>query len=634
MHYMSMTTSPGAPPSGGGTSFHIFGKARLISLLALLALLILCVVVLWTTRGAMAHLPFLNRQRGAPAFARGKQPLVDISPWQTAQALAPLAVTAEETEYAREAERLADHEVDQAFAAALRQASLDAQHRTYTGKALVLSQKLAQLEEFVKEDQARVQSLTPKSGSPAGSGKKDAAPPAGNDDLDVAKAQLGLDSDELEDAQRDLDRASGDLSAQIQAELSAHEASMREYDSQVQNGGQIAVISEKRHATMAGRLKAWFSQRTRYQLLQQAQTQAQADVTALTAQHNSLEAKAGSSEAVSTANATDRTARLADIKTRRAEGQILSIYDDRIQTEQQLATVYGKWSAQVLLQHRIVFHLVLQSLALIIFILIAMLLFDALLRRLMAHPALDRRRTHTLHSILEVGIQVVGVVLILLVVFGAPQQTPTILGLTTAALTIALQDFILAFLGWFILVGKNGIHVGDWVEINGVGGEVTEAGLFSTTLLETGTLTDKGLPTGRRTSFMNGFAIRGQYFNFSTTGQWMWDEITVSVPAMDDIQGLVERIHAAAVEETKGNVRLAEQEWRRAMPKNSLGQFSADPVVNLRPSASGIDVQVRYVTRASERYDARNRMYRNLVDLMRAPNKPSQEQEIQEVGKA
>ena len=76
-------------------------------------------------------------------------------------------------------------------------------------------------------------------------------------------------------------------------------------------------------------------------------------------------------------------------------------------------------------------------------------------------------------------------------------------------------------------MGKNGIHVGDWVEINGVGGEVTEIGLMTTTLLETGGLADQGHPTGRRISFMNGFAIRGQYFNFSTAGQWMWDEISV-----------------------------------------------------------------------------------------------------------
>ncbi len=124
-------------------------------------------------------------------------------------------------------------------------------------------------------------------------------------------------------------------------------------------------------------------------------------------------------------------------------------------------------------------------------------------------------------------------------------ETPTILGLATAALTIALQDYILAFLGWFVLVGKNGIHVGDWVEINGVGGEVTEIGLMTTTLLETGGLAEQGHPTGRRISFMNGFAIRGQYFNFSTAGQWMWDEISVSVPATPNIHAVMEKVQRA-----------------------------------------------------------------------------------------
>src|ERR1035441_10844752 len=151
----------------------------------------------------------------------------------------------------------------------------------------------------------------------------------------------------------------------------------------------------------------------------------------------------------------------------------------------------------------------------------------------MDRPAIDHRQIGTLRNILGLAIQVLGVVLILLAIFGLPKETPTILGLATAALTIALQDYILAFLGWFLLVGRNGIRVGDWVEINGVGGEVTEVGLFSTKLLETGNLADKGHPTGRRIAFMNSFAIRGQYFNFTTAGQWMWDEISVNIPSPD-----------------------------------------------------------------------------------------------------
>ena len=123
---------------------------------------------------------------------------------------------------------------------------------------------------------------------------------------------------------------------------------------------------------------------------------------------------------------------------------------------------------------------------------------------------------------------------ILLIAFGPPSQTPTIIGLATAGLTVALKDFLLAFLGWFLLMGRNGVRVGDWVEIKGVGGEVIEVGLFKTVLLEMGNWTNTGHPTGRRVSFMNGYAIEGHYFNFSTAGQWLWDELQVTVPASGD----------------------------------------------------------------------------------------------------
>ena len=76
-----------------------------------------------------------------------------------------------------------------------------------------------------------------------------------------------------------------------------------------------------------------------------------------------------------------------------------------------------------------------------------------------------------------------------------------------AGLTVALKDFIVAFFGWFILMGKHGIREGDWVEINGIGGEVVEIGVLRTILLETGNWNDAGHPTGRKVSFVNSFAI-------------------------------------------------------------------------------------------------------------------------------
>ena len=598
--------TPELPPSRHSAP-RTFGRVRTIVLASLVATLVVILIYSWLTRDAMANLPFLQT-RSSRASNASQKTLVDQRPWQTAQALAPLAVTAEEIEFAHEAEHLADHEVDQAFAAALRQANTH--QRTLTGDALVLSQKVLQLQQFVKDDQAQVQRLTDTGASPAQA-------PA-SDDLEVAKQQLGLDQDELSDAQQDLARASGDERARIQQELSAHESAMAKYDAESHQQGDVAVISAQQYRTLAHLIAAWFKQHTRFQLLQQAIQQSQADATSLSTQHNALESAANAASP-SADQATTGETRLAAIALKRDQRQLLTIYGDRMQTDQQLANVYSRWSAQVLLQHRILLHLILQGFAFVAFVIILTMLSDILIGHLLDRPTLDRRRAQTLHTILHLTILIFGALIVAFLIFGTPAQMPTILGLATAGLTVVLQDFILAFFGWFVLMGKNGIRVGDTVEINGVSGEVTEIGLFRTALLETGNWTDTGHPTGRRVTFINSFAIRGQYFNFSTTGQWMWDEISVSIPTSEDTYPKIEQIHQVVLKQTEKDAHLAEEEWKRSARQYGLNQFSATPAVNLRPATSGVDIIVRYVTRASDRFETRNRLYQSVLDVLQNP---------------
>jgi small-conductance mechanosensitive channel len=589
----------------------VLGRARFVSLLVLFGLLVMCIVFSWITRGAMAHLPFLKSQQtqGAPSLSN-QTTVVDLHPWQIAQALSPLAVSREEVEFAHEAERLADHEVNQAFAVALRQANT--QHLTPTGEAVELSQKVAQLQQMAKDDQARVRSLTP----PAG---------AGEDDLKIAQAQLDLDQDELSDAQQDLARASGDVRTAIQQEFAAHQAAMSKMNAQSGSDSQMAVLSTRQYDTLAGRLTAWASQRSRYQLIQQAMQQAHADAASLTTEHNALEAQANASaaEAATATSAVNgaggAAARLANLQRRRDQRQLLSIYDDRIQTQQQLEGVYGKWASQVVLQHKIVMHMAMRSLATVVCILICVILCETVGTKLLERHAFDRRRMQTLRTILRLGVQLVGVLAVLLITFGVPSQISTILGLATAGLTVALQSFILAFFGWFILMGKNGVRVGDWVEINGVAGEVVAIDLFRTTILETSDWAQKGHPTGRRATFINNFAISGQFFNFSTIGQWMWDEMSVSIPSSSETYEKVALINQLVAEETHESAQLAEQEWKRVPRQNSLYHTSASSSVNLRPAGSGVDILIRYVTRAADRLEVRNRLYARVIDVLLKP---------------
>jgi small-conductance mechanosensitive channel len=579
-------------------------ELRRLAIVVPALVLIASLIGVYLTQGAMANLPFL-RGKGRGAGSRGSSDLVDQRPWQTIEALAPLAVSAEEKRLAHEAQRLADHEVDQAFAQALRQASLET--RSLTGDALALQQKITNLQGVVKDDQSKVDSLM--------AAAKGVNPP-GTDDIDIAKAQLQLDTDELTDANEDLARMAGDKRGQIQQELTTREAAMKKFEEQNDAAASApsALQSAKRYATLAGRISAWFDQLTRLDSISQAQDEADSNAVSLTKEHAEIEGKLKYSDGANAQDATKtRVARLAQMHTL---SQVHSILDDRIQTQKQLSVIYGRWSDQVKRQHQIVLHLILRSVAAIAFLMLCSAMLAALVRKLLDRLKIDRRNLLTLQTVASLTIQIVTLLLVILAIFGVPSQMPTIIGLVTAGLTVVFQDFIVAFFGWFVLMGKQGIRVGDWVEINGVGGEVVEVGLFRTTLLETGNWTDNGHPTGRRTNFMNGFAIRGQYFNFSTSGQWLWDEITVNIPSGPHTYQIIDDIHEAVQRETEKLTKLAVTEWRRATGSHDLGQFSAEPAVDLRPASSGVDVILRYVTRASDRFSIRNRIYQTVIDLM------------------
>ena len=587
-------------------------RARMVILLIMLIVLAVTLAGAFLTRGVMAYLPFLQARKGSWTGAYVPPGVVDQRPWQTAATLAALAQSAEERELAREAKRLADHEVDQAFSQSLRQASLEKPN--LSGKALALQQRVTELQETIKNDQARIVSLS------AGAGTRPASAVSNGSDLEIAKAQLGLDQNELTDSIEDLARESGDQRVKLQQELVARQAAMQQYrDTTSKDDGQTAVASAEQYTTLAQQLSTWRSLRNRKQLIAQAEQLARADVVALTADQARLKTEAvGLGDKTVAESSSKRIDRLGQIS---AQKNIQSILNDRLGAQQQLAALYRRWGEQVEIQRKIVVHLILQSLAWIAAICMLVILAGWALQLALEKMVRDPRQKQTLKTVLNLGTQLVGLVLILLTIFGVPRQMPTILGLATAGLTVVFQDFILAFCGWFVLMGPNGIRVRDWVEIDGVGGEVVQLGLFRTWLLETGNWTAHGHPTGRRVSFLNGYAIRGKYFNFSTVGQWMWDEIKVSVPPGTSIHPLLKGIYEATVKTTEADAQMAEAEWKRVTHEEGSPHFSAMPSVNLRPAGAGVDIIIRYITRAGVRVETRNHLFAMIVDLMQGESK-------------
>jgi len=551
---------------------------------AILGVLLLgCLVAIYVTRDS-------GNRPAAPVPAASDQAVaVDSRLLQTANQLAALAETGDEQSTAREALRLADHELDQAFATALRQAA--AYRPPATGPLRDLDKRVNELKAQVAWDHRRVAQLAKT------------ASPNDTDELDLAKAQLALDQDELDDSQQDLARQGGDPHAALERARQEHEAI------QNQTAQAIKGASASPTATLVDQTRTWFSLSSLDQRVLAAGQQATAQAAALARQHDQLEKQTHPRDPDAEAETIESLARLSE------QRKILAELDQRIQDCQQLAGVYRNWRALIETRRRAVLHLLLGSLAKILVILLAATLANMAIRRLLHQT--DGKRRHKARMIATVAVQLVAVGFILLVLFGPPNQLSTIIGLATAGLTVVLKDSIVAFFGWFTLMGKNGIRVGDWVEINGVSGEVVEIGLLKTVLLESGNWTDTGHPTGRQVAFSNSFAMEGHYFNFSTAGQWLWDELQVTLPAAGDPYGMAEEIRKLVERETAADSAQAAQDWERVTSRYGARSFSAKPAVNLRPIVNGLEVVVRYITRAPQRHAVKSKLFQAIVDLLR-----------------
>ncbi len=543
--------------------------------------------------------------------------IVDQAPLQTSQQLEKLTETKDELRLVRNAQRLADDEVDLAFASALRDAKEHPPAETPATKEI--RDRLKQLEEQIKSDQEQVKQLT----AAVAAAKGDRADEL-QDELQLAQAELALHQGQQDDSKLDLMRLGGDQQSRIQRAFTLHEATHTDQNQQAQ-AWQTKADAYQVPGTLIGQIRAWRNLRDKQRQIEDARQQVNAMAKGLDAKHDALEQhvsqlaqqnQAARAAAASQSSKAQNKAVLAQLQHESADRKTLSEYGESMQDAQQIAQVYGDWSALVSRRIRSVLHGGLQSLLWIVLIGFGVVGADIGVDRLSGRLLSERRRLATMRLVGRFAIQAIGLLLILLVVLGSPGQLSTILAFAGAGLTVALKDFIVAFFGWFVLVGKNGIRVGDWVEINGITGEVEEIGLLRTVLLETGNWADSGHPTGRRVTFVNSFAIEGHYFNFSTTGQWLWDSLEIGVPADKDLHDVTEAINDLVTKESTQSAQEAEQEWRRVTKSHGLRSFSAAPAINVRPTAAGLNITVRYITRAQDRYEMKTRLYREIAELL------------------
>lgn len=595
------------------------------------------IVLLVLAAGGVAGLILTSGSRNTPQPGKSPQAerplshLIDQKLFETARRLSALAAKPEEQQRAQEALHLADRELDLQFASELQATSQSSGPETPEVRAI--QERIQRIGAEIQSQQREVDQLSEAVKKARGERRDEL-----QQQLEVSTAELNLNKEALGDAKDDLITAGGDPHSRVQQLVEEHEAASHAADSLKLPPLSSALPGSSRGSLLA-QWSEWKAIRQKENEILRAQREAYQAAAEDAKAHDALERRVQGEQAqnkdltakgsppasppgpaaasgVRTSLQPTPAATVSLLKHFSDDRKALAIMGKRVQNLDELGSVYSRWGGLVEMDARQALHGIIESALWIVLMLLLVFVINRTVEHFFARLSLDPKQRATLQAVTRISVQVVAVMVILIVLFGPPNQLSTVLGLAGAGLTVVLKDFIVSLLGWFVLMGRQGIHVGDWVEINGVHGEVIEITLLRTVLLETGNWTEAGQPTGRQVAFLNQYAIHGYYFNFTTSGQWLWDTVQVLIPVGQDPYPLVEKIRNIVAKETESDTHLAEQEWQRVSRRYGMRSFSAEPSVNVKPTDTGVVVIVRYITRAEDRTETRYRLNSALVELL------------------
>ncbi len=285
---------------------------------------------------------------------------------------------------------------------------------------------------------------------------------------------------------------------------------------------------------------------------------------------------------------------------------LLDVYRRNISNWQNL--VQGQYSERL--------KALLVRLGILAGIILGILAASEIWRRFTFRYVQDGRRRHqflVLRRIIVIPLLVV----IIVVTFANGLGSVTLFaGLSTAGLAVALQNLIQALVGYFVLIGKLGVRVGDRIQVGGVTGDVIDIGLVRLHLVEMST-GPGSRPTGRVVAFSNAVVFQpdsGFYKQIPGTN-FIWHEVSLIVDKETDYRQVEERMMQAVnriFKDYKEKMELQRRSMERAIHGLSVEPLRPEGRLNLTPN--GTQVVVRYPVEVEDGAAIDDRIARAVLD--------------------
>lgn len=216
-------------------------------------------------------------------------------------------------------------------------------------------------------------------------------------------------------------------------------------------------------------------------------------------------------------------------------------------------------------------------------------------------------------------LNIINIVIIFIIWDSYLDNLITVISFISAALTLALREFIFNFFSGVYIRIKKPFKVDDRISFNNTKGDVINIGLFDFELLEVGDVINGEQSTGKVLIVPNSIALTSPLKNYGKDFKYIWNEIVVKTTLdvdPDEVKKyLYEIINANEI------VKSIPPKMRNSIEHLSLDQRiyynKVQPIIYMRVVDSHIEFYIRYLIHPKKNRNVEDEVWSKILNLYR-----------------
>jgi small-conductance mechanosensitive channel len=258
-------------------------------------------------------------------------------------------------------------------------------------------------------------------------------------------------------------------------------------------------------------------------------------------------------------------------------------------------------------------------------IILVFIIFTLIIKYLVKRYMSDNERFYTINKALNITFFTLLIFTLLFAYIENVSYLVTILGFASAGIAIAMKDWFMSIMGWFVIVIGGAVHVGDRVKFvrNGMEylGDVIDISMLRMTIQEDISLTTymHNRRAGRIIFVPNNFIFTDMVANYTHAGlKTVWDGIDFTITFDSNAQRATQIAKEVTKKYSKGYTEITRKQLNKLRSQYSVKNTNVEPRIYTFIEPNGVRISAWYHTNAYATLTLRSTISMEILEKIQA----------------